>query len=124
MAAVQRDRPRLISPPGYEVADKGFALDDFLAGDPVIISPIVAPSRQYDFSVARSTGAEAHGFALKDCKAGGTVEFARQAEISGFIGLVPGAPLSIVAGNLDTTAPTGQAQIRARNDHSIYFNLV
>lgn len=129
MAAVQKDpdfNPRLISPVGYQVADRGYAMDDFERGDPVIISATEAPSTEYDFAVERATGTDFHGIALKDCLEGGLVEFAKVGELSGYIGLTPGAPLTVVGGNIDDTAPAAgvSVKIRARNSHSIYVNVV
>ena len=126
MAAVARVRPILVSPPGMEVVDRGYALDDVLAGDPVIISATAAPSREYDCAIEKATGTTVHGFALKDTKAGGLCEFASQGELDGFTGLTPGAALTVVAGAIDNTAPGAGVTptIRVVNASRIRFCLV
>lgn len=127
MAAVQKaSRIRLISPPGYQVVDRGYANEDFEAGDLILISSTAPPSTEYDFSVDLATGTAFHGVVLKDCLEGGLVEFVKIGELSGYTGLTPGMPLTVVGGVLDTTAPGAGvvAQVRARNAHSIYVNVV
>lgn len=137
MAAVTRVDVAFVSPPGMEGIDRGFATEAIVRGDPVVISG-AAPSRLYDCSVSKATGNEAHGIAIKDKQTGGLCEFAFFGEIDGFSGLTPGAPLSVVAGNLDTDPPviTGTtatggasshqpyAQLRAVNASRIRVNLV
>lgn len=123
MAAAQRAEVNHISVPGTEWIDRGYALDDFIAGDLVIISATPHLSREFDMNIEAATGTVANGVVLKDCKAGGQVEFAKIAELSGFIGLTPGASLTVVDGQIDTTplaTDTGFANIRARNTESVY----
>lgn len=124
MAAIQKVAPIFVSPAGYEVIDRGFARDTIAAGDPVVIDSVPYKDRTYDCAVLKATGTEAHGIALKNVNAGGTCEFAIHAEMDGFTGLTPGAPLSIVGGAIDDTAPTGAVQIRAVNATRIRFFLV
>lgn len=124
MATIQKVRPIFVSPAGYEVIDRGFAREAIEAGDPILIDSTPYKDRTYDCAVVKATGTEAHGIALKDTGAGGTCEFAMQAEMDGFTGLTPGAGLSIVGGAIDDTAPTGAAQIRAVNTTRIRFQLV
>lgn len=124
MAAIEKVSPVYVAPPGMEVIDRGYALDAIEAGDPVVISEDPAPSRLYDCAIEKATGDEAHGIALKDVQPGGLCEFASQGEMDGFAGLTPGAGLSIVDGEIDDTAPTGAAAIRAVNASRIRFVMV
>lgn len=124
MAAVAKTRPVLVSPPGYELADVGYASEDIAAGDPLIITSATPPNSRWDKVLAKATGAVAHGVAAKDCGTGGTAEIIYQGEIDGFSGLTPGAGLSIASGAIDTTAPTGNAQIRALTPTRIRVQLV
>lgn len=126
MAAVAKVDCVLVSPPGDTVIDKGYATEDFVAGDPVIIVATAPPDRRWEHSVARATGAAAHGIALKDCSEGGTVEYACQGEIDGYVGLTRGAGLTIVGGDVDDTAPATDdvARLRAVTASRIRFNLI
>lgn len=125
MAAVTRVNVAFVSPPGMEGIDRGFATEDIVRGDPVVISG-AAPSRLFDCAVSKATGAEAHGIAIKDKQTGGLCEFAFFGEIDGFAGLTPGAALTIAAGDVDDTAPAvgTSTQIRAVNASRIRVNLV
>lgn len=125
MAAVASVDPRLVSPPGETVIDKGYASVDILRGQPVVITSTTPPSRRWEQVIGLAAGTEAVGFALKDCAAGGTVEYASQGEMDGFTGLTRGASLTIVGGALDTTtAAAGTARIRAVTTSRIRFNLI
>lgn len=126
MAAIQKVAPIYVSPPGYEVIDRGFARETIEAGDPIIIDSVPYKDRTYDCAVRKATGTEAHGIALKNVTAGGTCEFALQAEMDGFTGLTPGAALTIVGGAIDDTAPAAgvSTQIRAVNTTRIRFVFV
>lgn len=106
MAAIQRDDCALVSPPGETVIDKGRAAVAFVAGDPVVIDATAPPSTLWEQVVTRAAGRDAHGIALKDCGAGGTVEYAVVGEIDGYVGMTRGATLSIQAGNIDDAADT------------------
>lgn len=106
MAAITHVDPAPVSPPGYELNDYGYASADIAVGDPVIITADAPPSRKWEQVVAPATGAVAHGIALKTVKAGGTAEYGVVGEMDGFAGLTRGTSLSIVAGSIDTTAPT------------------
>src|SRR5690348_16817015 len=114
----------LCSPPGYENVDVGYASADITAGQPVIIDPAGAPSTRWERAFTPATGTVAHGIALKTTLAGGTAEVAYRGEVDGYSGLTPGAGLTIVGGNIDTTAPTGNAVIRAVSATRIRFDLI
>jgi hypothetical protein len=109
MAAVTRVKARPVSPPGYEVNDKGQAAAAIVAGDLLIITN-ATPGNGFErvWDKATTTTDNAHGIALMDAKAGAIVSVGIQGEMDGFSGLTPGAPLypsTAVAGGLDTTAP-------------------
>lgn len=125
MAAVQRDDAILVSPPGEWAIDKGWCNEDIIAGDPVIILDQAPPSRLWEQVIGKATGTEAHGFALKDCIAGGTVEYAAAGEMDGFVGLTRGNSLTIVGGALDDTevVDVTAARIRAVTTSRIRFFL-
>lgn len=133
MAAVQKDDVEFIMPPGYEQGDIGYCDDDEIeTGDPIVISGN-APDGRWPCAVKKATGTEAHGFAVKNCKRGGTVEYMTQAEFDGFVGLTPGAALSVVDGEIDDDEPTvtdgettvpGPVQIRAINASRIRVNVL
>ena len=128
MAAIQKvsdDSPILVSPPGENVIDKGYANVAIKRGDPIIILSTAPPSAQWEQVIGLATGTEAHGIALKTCGAHGTVEYAAQGEMDGFLGLTRGASLTIVSGKLDSTAASaGTARIRAVTPSRIRFNLI
>ncbi len=117
--------PVLVSPPGIEWVDIGYATQSIKKGDPVIISG-VAPNQKYPCSIANATGTVANGICLKTVLAGGTCEYAKVGEMDGYIGLTTGAYLTIVAGKIDTTAPAaGIAQtIVAVTPTRIAFRLL
>lgn len=116
----------LCSPVGYEAVQHGYAGDDFVPGDLVIISG-TPPSTRWDCAFEHAAAAIAHGIVLKTCSEGGTVEVAYVGEMDGFSGLTPGAPLSIASGVIDDTAPAntqvGASVVRAVNATRIRFNL-
>lgn len=124
MAAITKVDPAPLSV-GNEFNDAGYAAVAFTAGDPVIITGAAPPSRKWDATIGAAT-TEAHGVALKDCAVGGTVEYGIVGEMDGFSGLTPGAPLTVVGGSIDTTAPgAGVAvRIRAVTPSRIRYNLV
>lgn len=124
MAAITSNAPVLASPAGYENVDFGYASEAIAAGDLVVITNAAAPSSRWDKVYAKATGTTAHGIAIKAVGAGGTCEVAYRGEIDGFSGLTPGAPLSIVDGELDTTAPTGQVFARAVTPTRIRVDMV
>ena len=111
MAAVTRvlHYTRPVSPPGYEVNDKGQAAVDLVAGDLLIITnatPGNGFERVWDKALVSTDNA--HGIALMDAKVGAITSVGIQGEMDGFSGMTPGAPLypsTSVAGGLDTTAP-------------------
>ena len=106
-------KARPVSPPGYEVNDKGQAAVDLTAGQLLIITnatPNAGFEKVWDKATTSTT--TAHGIALMDAKAGGIVSVGIQGEMDGFSGMTPGAPIfpsGSTAGGLDTTAPTAFA---------------
>jgi hypothetical protein len=126
MVALTKSRVRLISVPGTEWVDRGYALEDLEAGDLVVVDATVEPTGEYDMRVELATGTDACGLVLKDVKAGGLAEFAKQGEVDGFVGLTPNALYTIVGGEIDSTAPAAGTpkQFRARNATSIWFSLI
>lgn len=126
MAAVTRVDCILVSPPGEFGGDKGYCTAAVEAGQPVIIAGTTPPNRLWSHSVSPASGTTANGIALKDCGAGGTVEYAFYGEMDGYSGLTPGAPLTIVGGLVDTTAPAAgvRRDIVAVTPTSIRFSFV
>jgi hypothetical protein len=114
MAAVTVVKARPVSPPGYEVNDKGQAAVDLTAGTLVNITtatPGLGYEKVWD-KAAANAATNAHGIVLQDCKAGATAEIGIQGEMDGFSGLTPGSelyPSATVAGGIDTTANTAGA---------------
>jgi hypothetical protein len=112
MAAVTRVKARPVSPPGYEVNDKGYIATAVIAGDLLIQdSAATAPTGYEMVWVKAPAGAiEAQGIALMDVgAAGGTVGVGIHGEMDGFSGMTRGTPLypsATVAGGIDTTATT------------------
>ncbi|HVL41282.1 MAG TPA: hypothetical protein VM348_03930 [Brevundimonas sp.] len=141
MAAVTRVKARPVSPPGYEVNDKGKAAVAITAGDLLIITD-ATPGNGYEkvWDLAPTTTDNAHGIALMDAKAGLIVSVGIQGEMDGFSGMTPGDPLypsGDVAGGIDTTAPEyygaattpevsvpAQADIRAISATRIRYSFV
>ena len=114
MAAVTKaNRIASVIPPGMEVNDRAYALDDLVAGDLIVISSTAPNSAVYESAVEKATGTEYHGVSLVDCNAGGLAEYTTQNELDGYSGLTPGQPLSVAGGEFDTTAPTGAVTARA-----------
>lgn len=126
MVALTRSRVRLISVPGTEWVDRGYALEDMEPGDLVQVDAAVEATGAYDMRVEKATGTDACGIVIKAVTAGGLCEFAKIGEVDGFVGLTPNALYSIVAGAIDTTAPGAGVtkHFRARNATSIWFNLL
>ena len=126
MAALTQSRVRLISVPGTEWVDRGYALEDLSAGDLVVVDATADVSGEYDMRVELATGTDAVGIVLKDVQAGGLCEFAKQGEVDGFVGLTPNALYTVVGGVIDSTAPAAGTpkQFRARNATSIWFSLI
>lgn len=126
MAAVTQVDCVLVSPPGEYGSDKGFCKTAVEAGQPIIILNEAPPNALWEQVVGPATGTTANGIALKDCNAGGTVEYAWWGEIDGYTGLTRGAGLTIVDGLVDTTAPGAGVtrQIVAVNTSRIRFFLV
>jgi hypothetical protein len=113
MAAVTVGTLHPVSPPGYEVNDKGQAAVAITKGQLLIIAT-TTPNAGFEkvWALATTATTTAHGIALMDAAAGGVVSVGIQGEMDGYTGLTPGAPLfpsGAVAGGIDTTAPTAFA---------------
>lgn len=106
MAAVTRGKIRIAT--GFEGAhvERGMALVEIKAGDPVNVSNN-AVSTLYDFAVAKASGTDAYfdGIALHDAQPNKKIEILRRGEVEGFVGMTPGNSFSLVSGNIDTSAP-------------------
>lgn len=111
MAAVTRVKAHPVSPPAYEVNDKGQAAAALVAGDQLVLVT-TTPGNGFEkvWDKAPTTGiTEADGIALMDAKSGAIVSVGIQGEMDGFSGMTPGAklyPSGSTAGGLDTTALT------------------
>jgi len=106
MAAVTKVDPTFVSPVGYEVVLRGRATVDLEKGDPVVIDKAAADDPRWDTTFKKATAETfIHGVVIKKARANGTVEVLAHGEIDGFAGLPKGDPLSVVGGNIDTTAP-------------------
>lgn len=125
-------KPKLVSPPGYEVVDVGTATEAISSGQLVVRTAS-------GWSKAPAGTQFAHGVALKDYIAGqGGCDFLIQGEMDGYDasgGITPGAPIypsASVAGGLQTdvltvaTTPavTVTPQIRAATATRLRFNFV
>lgn len=110
MAVITRVKARSVSPPGYEVNDKGQAKVALVAGDLLIMTadtPSAGHERVWDKAETGTT--EAHGIALMDCAAGRTADVGIMGEMDGWSGMVPGTalyPSGTTAAALDDTART------------------
>jgi len=129
MAAVTVGTLHPCAPPAYEVNDKGQAAVAITKGNLLVITNATPGSgfrRVWD--KAPTTTTDAHGIALMDAAAGGTVSVGIQGEMAGYSGLVPGNPLypsASVAGGIDTSKPAGALErIRAIDAETIRFSFV
>lgn len=108
MSAATRVRARPCTPVGYEVVDKGVAVEAWTAGDLLV-------NGASGWSKAPTGTLEAHGIGLQDAYAGqGGCSIGIQGEMDGWSGLTPGAPLwpsASVAGGLDTSAPVNTSRV-------------
>ena len=106
MAAVTKVnvRPALWKPEDVQI---GKAAADLNVGDPVVIDSdaTVDPRYPCTFEAAASQNF-IHGVVLKPGIAGQKVEVLLIGELDGYSGLTPGAPLSVVDGKIDDTAPS------------------
>ena len=133
MAAVTVVKARPVSPPAYEVNDKGQAAVAFTAGQLLCLST-TTPGNGFEkvWQLAPTSGiTEAQGVALMDAKAGGIASVGIQGEMDGFSGLTPGPtqsplyPSTAVAGGLDTTAiVSATVRIRAVTTTRIRYSFV
>jgi hypothetical protein len=129
MAAVTVGTLHPVSPPGYELNDKGQAAVALTKGQLLIITTATAGSgfdKVWDKCTAGAL--EPHGIALMDAAAGGLVSVGIQGEMDGFTGLTQGAalyPSGSVAGGIDTSLPAGApTRIRAVTATRIRYNLI
>jgi hypothetical protein len=110
------------SPAGYEVNDKGVAVEAWVAGD-------LLTNGAGGWSKAVGGTLEAHGIGLQDAYAGqGNCSIGIHGEMDGFSGMTPGAalyPSATVAGGLDTTAVVGATiRVRAATASRIRYTFV
>lgn len=125
MAAVTKVDPSFVSPVGEYTSQRGYANDDLEAGDPVVIDGL-PPTKRWDVAYSKAAGEQfVDGIAISPVKAGGTVEVMEQGEMDGYSNLTPGAPFTVVAGNIDTTAPAAgiRPQFRALNATRIRVSI-
>lgn len=88
------------------MARKGKASGALLRGDPVVLDSAATFDPRFDCNFKKATAETTiHGIVLKDAPAGDLVEVLTEGEIGGYSGLTVGAPLSVVAGSIDGTAP-------------------
>lgn len=115
-------KPKLVSPPGYEVVDHGVATEVILSGQLVALgasgwSKLAA--NQLDFD----------GVALHDCAAGeGGCSFLIQGEMDGYLAMTPGTdlfPSASVAGGIQTdVVASAPVRMKAVTATRIRFNCV
>lgn len=114
MAAITRVAPLHVSPPAYEVIDRGRATEAIAKSDQIVITG--SSGSEQRVSKCPAGAAECHGIALKPCTLEGLCEYGVQGEMDGFSGMTPGAalyPSASVAGVIDTAAVAG-ATVRVR----------
>lgn len=111
MAAVTKGTLHPVSPPGYEVNDKGQAAAAIAKGDLLVITS-ATPGNGFEkvWDKAPTSTVDPAGIALMDATAGGMVSVGVHGEMDGYSGLTRGArlyPSASVAGGIDTTALAG-----------------
>lgn len=114
MAAITRVAPLHVSPPGYEVIDRGRATEVIAKSDQILITGNSGSEQRVSKCTAGAI--ECHGIALKPCTLEGLCEYGVQGEMDGFSGMTAGAslyPSASVAGGIDTTA-TATPIVRVR----------
>jgi hypothetical protein len=108
MTAVTRVKARPCAPAGYEVNDKGVAVEAWVAGDLLV-------NGASGWSKAPTGTLEAHGIGLQAAYAGqANCSIGIQGEMDGFSEMTPGTalwPSASVAGGLDTDAPTNTSRV-------------
>lgn len=115
MAAITRVRPSLVTPAGEARIRRGEAAVDILKGQAVgLVGAASSGMFESRVGLAANEGA-AIGIALKDAYAGEVAEFVIDGEVGGYAGLTPGAKLSVINGNIDSTAATGATRFIAYN---------
>jgi hypothetical protein len=126
MAAITRVAPLHVSPPAYEVIDRGRATEAIAVSDQIVIAGNSGSEQRVSKCAAGAI--ECHGIALNSATAEGLVEYGVQGEMDGFSGLTPGAPLypsASTAGVIDTTATaTPIARVRAILPTRIRYSFV
>lgn len=120
MAAVTKVFPELATLEGAHIA---FAYNTvaLVAGDPVVLTGAM-PDTRWEYRCTKAAAqADIHGVALKAANAGEGCDICLTGEIDGFSGLTNGASLTVVGGNLDTTASTeAHPQFIATSDTRIW----
>jgi S-adenosylhomocysteine hydrolase len=107
MAAITYVNPSLVTPTGEARIRRGEAAVNIAKGQAVALNGAPSSARfeaRYGLATSETT---AIGIALKDVTAGNVVDVLIDGEMGGFAGLTAGAPLSVVNGVLNTTAPAG-----------------
>jgi len=110
VAAITIVDPYLVSPPaeGSHII-RGLATVNLTKGDPVVLANTAFDTR-FDCAVKKATAETfIHGVVLATVKAGSAVEFLATGEMDGWSGMAPATPLSVVGGQLDSTAPAAGA---------------
>lgn len=112
MAAITYVAPSLVSPVGENAIRRGQATEDISAGEAVAYDGAPTSAR---FETAFGLAADettAIGIALTDATSGNQVDVLFAGFVGGFSGLTAGAPLSVVNGVLNDTAPAGASRSR------------
>jgi hypothetical protein len=95
------------------LAKKGKASGAVLRGDPMVIDGAATYDNRFDANFKKATAETTiHGIAMFDCPAGGLVEVLTEGEVEGYSGLAVATPLSVAAGAIDSTAPSGTNPIQ------------
>lgn len=115
MAAVTTVAPSLVSPTGEARIRRGQATADITAGQAVAIDGSPSSARFETALGLAEDETTAIGLALKNATEGELIDVLIDGEMGGFSGLTPGALLSVVDGDLDSTAPTGATRFVAWN---------
>lgn len=93
-------------------------------GDPVVIDSAAAVDPRYHTTYKKAASETfVDGVVLKPCQAGKEVEIGTYCELDGYSGLTQGARLTVISGNIDTTAPAAgeRGQFQALNATTIEF---
>lgn len=109
MAAITYVNPSLVTPTGEARIRRGEAAVDIKKGQAVALNGAPSSPRFEARYGLAATEATAIGIALKDVTAGNVVDVVVDGEVGGFAGLTAGAPLSVLNGVLNNTAPAGES---------------